>query len=700
MRILLLIILFLLTFLLQQECWAFVKTPYPQPISHFSNLLNNDDLLQEEEGSSTSQSNQLKRKLIDKIEALENEQEINQVIWAEYNRLTKVNGIITTERVFNELLENPPSNFNTRLIKEVYLILANLAAKKNTDNKYDIARGLILKAGEVDATASICDKLELRLEIAALYARADPPNYEAAKLSLEQLLTEAARNNCNDLKLTVQIYFAERIYEYQGQLVKSLLMKRRAIAFADSVDLKPLSKALAHIQMANLHYDMHNYEPALLHFRTADQYFREANVRDRRLISNINNIALCFRELGEHEQALQGFNEALNLAIELNDVAWKGILKGNIGDIYYREKEYQKAIPLLKEDIEIASKKGSRLSHMLSLNRLGMSYIKTSKVIEGKSLLDSATRVFEQQRGFFERVGFPEKRLSVELENLEGNIAYYKALQVFDTAFILSEKYNQLKDSLNIIRQRQSLAWTETQLIIEETNEENSILKEEVEQQNYLLYTGLAVILMLLIVIASIWKTYSSSVKTKKEMKKRETAEYRVVEEREKRKSIEEETQQKLDLLEKVRLQEELAYKQRELVSHTHLLVEKNTVLQEVINKIEKNTDQHNTSVLIEEVLSILKSGLDKEFDWENYKKVFEKVHPQFFVKLIEKYPKLTQNDLRYAAYVKMGLSSKEIATILNVNSDSLKNTRYRMRQKMKLTSETKINDFIVGFQS
>ncbi|MCR9252425.1 MAG: hypothetical protein NXI20_18530 [bacterium] len=84
--------------------------------------------------------------------------------------------------------------------------------------------------------------------------------------------------------------------------------------------------------------------------------------------------------------------------------------------------------------------------------------------------------------------------------------------------------------------------------------------------------------------------------------------------------------------------------------------------------------------------------------NWEAFMSIFEQIHPSFFHRIMQEYPQLTQNDLRYAAYVKMGFSSKEIASILNVQVDSLKNTRYRIRKKAGLDSSIKVNDFLMKY--
>ena len=485
-------------------------------------------------------------------------------------------------------------------------------------------------------------------------------------------------------------------------MVNSLAIKKQAIDIADSLGATPEMQGFLHSKKGNLHLYMENYQSALEDYIKADSFYMQMDVIDYTIVSSTNNIGICYTQLEDFDKAISYFEKTIELAKKSEMQAWRreawdGIASGNIGNVYFKRKEYEKAIPLLIKDIETSKKQNVHLSHMLSLNRLGTAYIETGKVEAGKILLDSAMRVFQMHRTYFFRAGFPEKQIQIRLGNLKGNIAYYQKKQVFDTAFTLSERYNFLTDSLNDMKRKQSLTWIEAQMKIKEKEKAFKSLQSAVKQQGLLLYLGGGIILALLVAVIAIWKGYQSNLIARQQASKLLEAELRERNERERKKKAEEFAKSEISRLERSRLQEELEHKQRELVTYTHRLVEKNELLQNVLKQIAPKESLSNGEKV--ELEQLIKQELNHGIDWDSYKKAFEKVHPQFFKSLIAEYPKLTQNDLRYAAYVKMGLSSKEIATILNVNADSLKNTRYRMKQKMGFSSNTKINDFIVAFQ-
>ncbi|RUA28671.1 MAG: hypothetical protein DSY76_04170, partial [Bacteroidetes bacterium] len=66
-----------------------------------------------------------------------------------------------------------------------------------------------------------------------------------------------------------------------------------------------------------------------------------------------------------------------------------------------------------------------------------------------------------------------------------------------------------------------------------------------------------------------------------------------------------------------------------------------------------------------------------------------------FYSALREKYPNLTPNEVRLSALIRLDLSSKEIASILNISSKSVEMNRYRLRKKMQLSSSVNLSEFI-----
>lgn len=75
-------------------------------------------------------------------------------------------------------------------------------------------------------------------------------------------------------------------------------------------------------------------------------------------------------------------------------------------------------------------------------------------------------------------------------------------------------------------------------------------------------------------------------------------------------------------------------------------------------------------------------------FQWKNFKLLFEEIHPEFFNELLSNYPELTTNELRHLALIKMNLSTKEIAQIFIVKPTSIQVARHRLKRKLHLTEQ------------
>jgi len=134
-------------------------------------------------------------------------------------------------------------------------------------------------------------------------------------------------------------------------------------------------------------------------------------------------------------------------------------------------------------------------------------------------------------------------------------------------------------------------------------------------------------------------------------------------------------------------LKERLDANQRELASTTLYMVQKNELLANLKNQIEELNrlypkHPHNKLSGME---SILKSSLSLDDDWQKFKLHFEQVHPGFFENLAAKHPTLTKNETRLYAYFHINLSPKEIASLLNIEPDSVRRAKSRLLKKMGL---------------
>ena len=91
-------------------------------------------------------------------------------------------------------------------------------------------------------------------------------------------------------------------------------------------------------------------------------------------------------------------------------------------------------------------------------------------------------------------------------------------------------------------------------------------------------------------------------------------------------------------------------------------------------------------------------NGNLKNNSWEQFQMYFKNVHPDFIDNLLEAYPKLTPEELKLCHYLRMNMSSKEIAAITNKEMHSIDIARYRLRKKFNLERNVKFNEFLSQF--
>ena len=152
-------------------------------------------------------------------------------------------------------------------------------------------------------------------------------------------------------------------------------------------------------------------------------------------------------------------------------------------------------------------------------------------------------------------------------------------------------------------------------------------------------------------------------------------------------------------------LQYELRHKSQELASSTMNLIRKNEILLEIMDNISKVSDEIKTSHDSVTVLSRLtkmersiKQNIENDNNWKRFEENFDLVYENYLKRLGDMFPELNTSDKKLCAYLKMDLSSKDIAPLLNMSVRSVEMSRYRLRKKMELDREVNLGEFLQRF--
>jgi len=173
----------------------------------------------------------------------------------------------------------------------------------------------------------------------------------------------------------------------------------------------------------------------------------------------------------------------------------------------------------------------------------------------------------------------------------------------------------------------------------------------------------------------------------------------------EQKKHFEAETSEKkreIKELKNQQLQYELRHKSQELASSTMNLIRKNEMLldiMETINKasrdIQANTDSINIINRLNKIERNIKQNIENDNNWKKFEENFDLVYENYLKRLGDLYPELNISDKKLCAYLKMDLSSKDIAPLLNMSVRSVETNRYRLRKKMDLERDVNLGEFL-----
>lgn len=153
------------------------------------------------------------------------------------------------------------------------------------------------------------------------------------------------------------------------------------------------------------------------------------------------------------------------------------------------------------------------------------------------------------------------------------------------------------------------------------------------------------------------------------------------------------ENEQQMMYFKNLDLQKDIESKNRELGMSAMNLVKRN----ELLGTIKKELGGAKNLEDVSKVVKLINKNLNTTDDWKLFEEAFNNTDKNFIKKLKTNHPNLTSNDLRLCTYLRLNLSSKEIAPLLNISLRSVEVKRYRLRKKMNLPHEASLTNYILG---
>ncbi len=412
-------------------------------------------------------------------------------------------------------------------------------------------------------------------------------------------------------------------------------------------------------------------------------------------LSNAETVAEAYGQLGHLLEKDAAFDSALfyqRKAFQLLKSAGNerklGAISEHLGSIFEDLENYDSAYTYFHLGYELMLKVGDEVGLVSVMNNLG----------------DISRKQGEVEGGLIWTRKALSKARSLELKYQESSALRdmakaYSALGQFDSAFHYQEASQAVYEEVYSLESNRKIAFFETIFNVEKQN--NAIRELELQKgqeqtrRNWVFLS----IGLLMTVAAVVFSRQRLKIRTKERILKQEKQmhEQALENERLSRGRLEIELRHKK--LEEEHLNFELQSQQKALASRILQLSEKNKLLGELKKILSENVAdlKPESKKRWKELAKQIDFNFNHDKHWEEFRSSFEQVHQQFFNELKKRNDKLTGNDLRICALMRINLHSEDIATLLGISQDSLRVARYRLRKKLGLDAGENLRSFIIS---
>ncbi len=453
-------------------------------------------------------------------------------------------------------------------------------------------------------------------------------------------------------------------YSYKGDYKDALhYLISSKNAFEELYDDKGIAHSTYYTSL--VYYELKEYKKALLTINNAIDLFKSQGLTEKLAIAFTKKALILLDYEMNSSKALEYLTNALELQKENNLDRCISEIQYGFSLFYLKQNNFNKAHDHIKQSIEISQQTNDIYMSTKSTVLLG-------KVLRLKKYLDESEVILNMGLQYAEDHHFKKQKLLCYEELRELKTAMNKP----EIALFYNAKYLDLKDIILNYNISKEIA------ILELTNTANAAYNKD----NIMLNKTFSVGIFLLILIA----IYMLKSKRSHKQKKMYQLQYE--------NSLTNEIIQR-EKLKQQKLEQKLEFKNKQLISNTLYLQRKDEIIDDVltiVRNLEKSSSVHEEKILIKKLIKIGKENVYLEKEREQFQYFFKETLQELHKKLKLKHKELKPNDLKICSLIKLNLSIKETASILNISPGSLKTARYRLRKKLNLEPGQDIIDYLV----
>ncbi len=468
-------------------------------------------------------------------------------------------------------------------------------------------------------------------------------------------------------------------YQELGNSDKAIEFYKKSLHISDSINYKT-GIAMLYNNIGKIYSDEGHWTNAAALFWKAATINKQLN-NIGELITNYINIGACCYKDDKSEKCLDYFFQALELSHRLHDNFLLASCYQSLGAVYLEyEKDTLIAISYLNRALEIGQKDGF------------------DKLLV--TVYSNLTKAYTGKKDFANAEKFAQLNLNLSLKT--------QSLELIASAYLIRSKLNEKRnkttdafkdfkryafynDSINYLRSKEQLSSSQFIYNAEKGLQTEQLYKKQLQinHQKNIILLGItlgSVILMILIIILIRKNKYvkDSAIQIQSQQK--------IIHQHEK----------DLLLQNELLLKDELEQKNRELTSRALTLAQENERTQEWLSQLQNlykkiNEKDTESGQILSDLMARLRKGSDEK-GWEEFRLYFEQVHKSFYDNLNKKYLGLSSKEQKLCAFIRLGLSTKDIAAVTYREVRSVESARFRLRKKFELPDNINLSDFLSQF--
>jgi len=367
---------------------------------------------------------------------------------------------------------------------------------------------------------------------------------------------------------------------------------------------------------------------------------------DERVAIRYNSLGLVYKSWGKYAEALESFQKALDIDRRLGNEEKVALRQSNIGSTYLAMGKADMAIEFLSTGQRYFE--GRQMSSYIAaiVNDLGKAYFLKQEYTKAEEFLKVSIRICGDE-------DYKSWRMSSLKTLSEVYSASGKHLEALDTY----KQYVALKDSVFSAESGEKLAEFQAKYDLYTREQENEMLRKDAElrQQRHtltvLLFSGAGLLLVLGLLVLFF---RMRELKSKKLLSEQENE----------------------------NLKKDLEIKNNELTYNAMCIIKNNESIARIANVVEDALNSGNDGSDVKQIIQQLQI-MEADKGWKEFELRFTQTHRDFYDALHHRFPDLTPNERKLCAFLRLNMSSKDIASITHQSVHSINVARTRMRKKL-----------------